>query len=229
MAATWYWLVALMIAGYVVLDGYDLGAGILHLVLGRSDADRRAILASIGPLWDGNEVWLLAGGGTLFFAFPALYAASFSGFYLPLIMVLWLLVGRAVGIEFRSHVESDAWRPLFDVAFAASSALLALFFGVALGNVVRGVPFEADGSFFEPLWTDLSPVRGSGILDAYTVPCGVAAVVALAMHGAFWLALRTEGDLGDRARRLAQRLSWGTLAALVGLTAETAWVQPHVR
>src|SRR6267154_6497 len=136
----WFCLVAIMIAGYVVLDGFDLGAGIIHLFVARTEQERRRVLASIGPVWDGNEVWLIAGGGTLYFAFPLLYASSFSGFYLPLNMVLWLLVLRGIGIEFRMHIENQVWQSLFDGFFAISSALLAVFFGAALGNVVRGVP-----------------------------------------------------------------------------------------
>src|SRR2546422_707056 len=142
-----------MIAAYVVLDGFDLGAGIVHLVVARTDAERRLVLRSIGPFWDGNEVWLLAAGGTLFFAFPALYASSFSGFYLPLMIVLWLLILRGIAIEFRGHVDSPTWKPLWDAVFSLSSALLAIFYGAALGNVLRGVPLDAAGEFFEPLWT----------------------------------------------------------------------------
>src|SRR5690242_20622626 len=130
----WFCLVALMIATYVVLDGYDLGAGIIHLFVAHSDDERRQVLQSIGPFWDGNEVWLLAGGGTLYFAFPALYAASFSGFYLPLMMVLWLLILRGIGVELRMHLESVVWRGFFDGCFAISSLLLAVFYGAALGN-----------------------------------------------------------------------------------------------
>src|SRR5579864_9321565 len=151
MGTIWFCLVAIMLAGYVVLDGFDIGAGILHLWIARTEAERRTVLRSIGSVWDGNEVWLIAGGGTLYFAFPTLYAASFSGFYLPLMMVLWLLVLRGIGIEFRMHIENPVWRSLFDGFFAISSALLAIFFGAALGNVVRGVPLGADHFFFEPL------------------------------------------------------------------------------
>src|SRR5580692_11977195 len=146
----WFWLVAVMIVGYVVLDGFDLGVGVLHLFLVRTEAERKTTLGSIGPVWDGNEVWLLAGGGTLYFAFPLLYASSFSGFYLPLNIVLWLLVLRGIGIEFRMHIENQVWRSLFDGFFAISSGLLAIFFGAALGNVVRGVPLGTDHFFFEP-------------------------------------------------------------------------------
>ncbi len=120
METIWFCLVAVMIAGYVVLDGFDLGAGIVHLLVARTDAERQQVLRSIGPVWDGNEVWLLAGGGTLYFAFPALYASSFSGFYLPLMMVLWLLILRGISIEFRSHIDSPTWKPLWDVVFFRS-------------------------------------------------------------------------------------------------------------
>src|SRR5262249_1419418 len=129
MATVWFCLVAIMIAGYVVLDGFDLGAGIIHLFIAKNDEERRSGLASIGPVWDGNEVWLIAGGGILYFAFPALYAAGFSGFYLALMMVLWLLILRGIAIEFRSHVENDLWRSFWDVVFAGASALLAIFYG----------------------------------------------------------------------------------------------------
>src|SRR6058998_2380693 len=123
METIWFCLVAVMLAGYVVLDGYDIGAGIVHLLVARSDLERKQILDSIGPFWDGNEVWLIAGGGTLYFAFPGLYASSFSGFYLPLNIVLWLLILRGVGVEFRLHLEGEVWAGLFDGFFALSSTL----------------------------------------------------------------------------------------------------------
>src|SRR5664280_3402044 len=135
MGFIWFWLVAVMIVGYVVLDGFDLGVGVLHLFLARTEAERKAMLASIGPVWDGNEVWLLAGGGTLYFAFPLLYASAFSGFYLPLMIVLWLLIGRGIGIELRMHMDNPVWRSFFDGIFFLSSTLLAIFLGAALANV----------------------------------------------------------------------------------------------
>src|ERR1700754_428950 len=139
MGFIWFWMVAAMLVAYVVLDGFDLGVGILHLLLARTEEDRRTILRSIGPVWDGNEVWLIAGGGTLYFAFPILYAVSFSGFYLPLHIVLWLLILRGIGIEFHTHLANSVAASLFGGFFALSSFLLALFFGAALGNVIRGV------------------------------------------------------------------------------------------
>src|SRR5512142_3578105 len=154
MPTIWFWIVAVMLTAYVILDGFDIGAGIIHLFVARTDEERRINLRAIGPVWDGNEVWLLAAGGTLYFAFPLLYASAFSGFYLPLMMVLWLLMLRAIGIEFRTHLESLVWRGFFDGIFAISSILLAIFYGAALGHVIRGVPLDKTGYFFEPLWTN---------------------------------------------------------------------------
>jgi cytochrome d ubiquinol oxidase subunit II len=224
----WFCLVALMLAAYVVFDGFDLGAGAIHLWVARSEGDRRLVLRSIGPVWDGNEVWLLAAGGTLYFAFPALYASSFSGFYLPLMIVLWLLILRGTSIEFRNHVESPAWTPFWDAVFAGSSLLLAVFYGAALGNVVRGVPLDDGGRFFEPLWTDFRPGPLAGILDWYTVTVGLLALAALAQHGALWVALKTEGALGRRARRAAGLAWWATLALTALVTALTIPIQPQV-
>jgi cytochrome d ubiquinol oxidase subunit II len=229
METIWFCLVAVMIAVYVVLDGFDLGAGIIHLLVARTDAERRAVLGSIGPVWDANEVWLLAGGGTLYFAFPTLYASSFSGFYLPLMMVLWLLILRGISIEFRNHIQSLAWQPLWDVVFAGSSALLAIFFGAALGNVVRGVPLDRSGEFFLPLWTDFTAGKDAGILDWYTILVGVGALLALSVHGALWVALKTEGAVEDRARRLARGVWWGLLAWVVLVTLASFRIQPHLQ
>ena len=148
-------------------------------------------MRAIGPVWDGNEVWLLAAGGTLYFAFPLLYASSFSGFYLPLMMVLWLLMLRGIGIELRTHMhESGLERLLRRHLLASSSVLLAIFFGAALGNVVRGVPLGADGYFFEPLWTNFRVGANPGILDWYTVLTGVMALVTLTAHGALYVTSR---------------------------------------
>src|SRR5579884_2346911 len=139
MGFIWFWLVAVMIVAFVVLDGFDIGVGILHPVLARNEKDRQLMLRSIGPVWDGNEVWLLAAGGTLYFAFPLLYASAFSGFYLALMIVLWLLILRGLGIELRMHLSLAVWRAFFDGMFFFASLLLAIFYGAALGNVIRGV------------------------------------------------------------------------------------------
>jgi len=229
METIWYCLVAVMIAVYVVLDGFDLGAGIVHLFVARTEGERRAVLGSIGPVWDGNEVWLLAGGGTLYFAFPGLYASSFSGFYLPLMIVLWLLILRGISIEFRNHIQSLVWQPLWDAVFAGSSAVLAIFFGAALGNVVRGVPLDRSGEFFLPLWTDFSAGKETGILDWYTILVAVAALLTLAVHGSLWVALKTEGAVEDRARRFVKSVWWGLVAWVVLITVASFRIQPHLR
>jgi cytochrome d ubiquinol oxidase subunit II len=228
MGTLWFWLVALMIALYVLLDGFDLGAGAIHLFVARADDERRQVLASIGPVWDGNEVWLLAAGGTLYFAFPALYASGFSGFYLPLMMVLWLLILRGTSIEFRNHVHSAVWEPFWDFIFCASSVLLCIFFGAALGNVVRGVPLDASGYFFEPLWTNFQLGEHPGILDWYTILVGLLALAALLVHGALWVTLKTTGAVRERALRVA-RLNWWAVVALTLVVSVASFrVQPII-
>jgi cytochrome bd ubiquinol oxidase subunit II len=223
----WFVFVALMIAMYVLLDGFDLGAGAIHLVAARDDRERRKIIRAIGPVWDGNEVWLIAGGGTLFFAFPVLYASSFSGFYLPLIIVLWLLMLRGLSIELRGHIGDPMWASFWDAVFFLGSSLLAVFFGAALGNVVRGVPLDSDGYFFQPLWTDFNPFSETpGILDPYTVLIGLLALATLIVHGANFIAVKTDGDLNARSRTISRRFTYATVALTVLATAFTFWVSP---
>jgi cytochrome d ubiquinol oxidase subunit II len=229
MEAFWFCLVAIMIAAYVVLDGYDLGTGIVHFAVARSETERKIVLRSIGPVWDGNEVWLLAGGGTLYFAFPVLYAAGFSGFYLPLIMVLWLLILRGISIEFRNHIDSPVWKPLWDAGFMISSALLAIFFGAAIGNVVRGVPLDASRRFFLPLWTDFGVSGALGIVDWYTVSVGVLAFLALMQHGALWVALKTEDDIQRRARNIVRTVWFLVVAMSTLVTILSMGVQPQIQ
>ncbi len=228
LPSVWFCLVAATLAVYVVLDGFDLGAAVAGRLLARTAGERGAVLRTIGPVWDGNEVWLLAGGGTLFAAFPALYATSFSGFYLPLMMVLWLLIGRGVAVELRHHTGSALWRSFWDAVFFVSSLLLAVFFGAALGNVVRGVPFAPDGQFFLPLWSDFRLGPPSGILDWYTVTAGLTALVGLTLHGALWLAVKLPGDLEARSLRIAGRLAWPLIGLSALLTAVTFQIQPLV-
>ena len=228
MPTVWFMIVAVMVAMYVLLDGFDIGAGALHLLIANNDTERRTILRAIGPVWDGNEVWLLAAGGTLFFAFPLLYASSFSGFYLPLIMVLWLLMLRGVGIEFRSHLAEGVWTSAFDFLFSVASILLAIFFGAALGNVVRGVPLTADGYFFEPLWTNFRVGVNNGILDWYTVLTGVVALVTLIVHGSLYLATKTDGEINARSRRVASVLWPGQVLLTILSLATTLYIRPGV-
>ncbi|HUB79082.1 MAG TPA: cytochrome d ubiquinol oxidase subunit II [Bryobacteraceae bacterium] len=228
MQTVWFILVAFMLTAYVVLDGFDLGAGALHLIAARTNEERRLLLRSIGPVWDGNEVWLLAAGGTLFYAFPLLYASSFSGFYLPLCMVLWLLVLRAISIEFRAHLDNSLWRDFFDGLLSIASLLLLVLFGAALGNVIRGVPLGKDHYFFVPLWTNFSPGPDPGALDWYTALCALMAVAAAGLHGALYVVMKTTGPLRTRMAAIANRL-WLVVAigTVAGLAATMA-VRPRV-
>jgi len=215
-----FWFVVLIstIIIYAVLDGYDFGAGIIHLLFAKKEADKKAIHQAIGPFWDANEVWLIAFGGLMFFAFPVLYASIFSGFYLPLMMMLWLLIFRALGLEFRGVVNNTLWHNLWDKAFGISSLLLALFFGAALGNVVRGVnlggvevafsKYEAH-YFFTPLWNEnFSPLAvHEGILDWFTVLIAILAVITLTIHGANWIILKTTSSLNNQLKNLIPKLT----------------------
>ncbi len=228
METIWFCLVAVMIAMYVLLDGFDLGAGAIHFLVAKTREERRQVIASIGPVWDGNEVWLLAGGGALYFAFPALYASGFSGFYLPLMIVLWLLILRGTAVEFRNHVKSDVWIPLWDFIFFAASGLLAIFYGAALANVVRGVPLDASGYFFEPLWTNFQLGEHTGILDWYTILVGVMALLVLMMHGGLWVQYKTGGAVSERAAKVTNVAWWGVLVMTVLVTFVTFRVQPQV-
>ncbi len=228
METLWFIIVALMLAMYVILDGFDLGAGIIHLFAAKNEKERRTILNAIGPVWDGNEVWLLAAGGSLYFAFPKLYASSFSGFYLPLIIVLWLLILRALGIEFRHQVQNPLWKSFWDASFAVGSILLSIFFGAALGNVVRGVPLNKDGYFFEPLWTTFTVVPEAGILDWFTVVMGLVGFFTLASHGSNFIALKTEGELQIRARSFAGIAWWGVFLGSIAAFVSTWSIRPQI-
>src|SRR4030095_6324886 len=227
MATVWFMIVAVMVTAYVVLDGFDLGAGAIYLLVAKTADERRMVLRSIGPVWDGNEVWLLAAGGALYFAFPLLYASSFSGFYLPLMMVLWLLMLRGIGVELRSHVHEPMWWSSFDFIFSASSLLLAVFFGTAIGNVIRGVPLNADGYFFEAVWTDFMVGPEPGVLDWYTVLTGLLALATLTVHGANYLAEKPEGDLGTRARGASRIAYWPLLLLTLSSLVASLDVRPE--
>jgi cytochrome d ubiquinol oxidase subunit II len=198
----WFILIAILLATYTVLDGFDLGVGIWYLAV-KGDDSRRTLLNAIGPFWDGNEVWLLTGGGALFAAFPHVYATVFSALYLPLILVLVGLILRAVSIEFRNMEESPAWRRRWDFAFALGSILPALLFGVALGNIIRGLPIGLTHSFEGNLLT---------LLSLYALLIGVTGFALLAMHGALYIVLKTEGSLAESARKWA---GWTWIALLL--------------
>jgi cytochrome bd ubiquinol oxidase subunit II len=221
-------MVAAMLAVYVVLDGFDFGVGVLHRLVARTDDERRTVLAAIGPVWDGNEVWLVAAAGVLFMGFPRVYSAAFSGFYMALMMVLWLFIVRGIAIESRSHQENPLWREFWDTAFSLSSALLAVVLGTALGNMIRGVPLDSTGFFAMPLFTDFQPGVRPGIFDWYTTLVGVFTLCVLAGHGALFLVWRTTGPVQVRSAAWARRLWLVVLPLWVLVTLATAWVQPEI-
>lgn len=186
----WFILIGILFTGYAILDGFDLGVGMLHL-FSDTDTDRRIFLNAIGPVWDGNEVWLVTGGGALFAAFPEVYATAFSAFYTPFMLLLAALIFRAVAIEFRSKQEGKRWRRNWDSAFAVSSFLIAFLMGVALGNIITGMPIGADKEF-----------KGTtlGLLSPYALLTGLTTVALFMMHGCIYLLLKTEGALRETIR-----------------------------
>jgi cytochrome d ubiquinol oxidase subunit II len=217
----WYVLFVIIISSYLILDGFDLGVGILHLVLAKNDLERRIMLNSIGPIWDGNEVWLVVGGGVLFAAFPLVYASLFSGFYAAMMIILLVLILRTVAIEFRSKRTGPPWRTLWDVTFSLSSLLIALLFGVAFGNVIGGVPLDTQQNIHISLF---------GLLTPFTVLVGVTTVVMMAMHGAIYLTMKVEGALFTRVKSWLPKLMVGfflfntliVLTVLLGLPYATS-------
>ena len=228
MQTIWFALAAVVFAIYVVMDGFDFGAGALHLLVARGDAERRQVLGAIGPYWDGNEVWLLAGGGVLFLAFPRVLGAGLSGFYLAIMMLLWALILRGIAIEFRSHLADAMWRQLWDTVFSLASALAPVLLGAALANLVRGVPLDANGWFSLPLFASFSPAGTLGVLDWFTVLTAVFALIVLAHHGSLFLAWKTDGPVRARSLVAARRLYRGVLLLWVLTTAATAMVAPQL-
>lgn len=212
MSVAGFVVIAFMLAAYVILDGYDLGVATIAPLAGRNDRERADVMHSIGPYWNGNEVWLIAAGGTLFALFPRAYASSFSGFYLPFVVVLWLLMFRGISLELRNHFPTQLWHDFWDTAFTGASALLVVTFGVALGNLLRGLPLDAHG-FFQGTFGYL--------LNPYALLVGIFALVALAMHGAAFLTTHTGGAPQLRARALVHRLWFATVALYVIVTAAT--------
>jgi cytochrome bd ubiquinol oxidase subunit II len=192
----WYVLVGVLFMGYSVLDGFDLGVGALYLLINK-DQDRRIFLNAIGPVWDGNEVWLVVGGGAIFAAFPNFYATVFSGFYIPFMLLLFGLIGRAVAIEFRSKEPSKMWRQSWDVVFSLGSIISGFVLGVALGNITRGVPLDTHGEFAGTLL---------GLFNPYSILLGITVVVLFAMHGAIYLVIKTEGELQERVKSWVPKL-----------------------
>ena len=223
MVATWYAVVSFMLITYVVLDGRNWGAGMLHRLVARTPEERRQVVAAIGPLWSWHEVWLVGFGGTLIAVFPRLMASAFAGYYLALFLILWALILRGVAIEVGGHIDDRLWQGFWDVVLVFASFLLAVLFGAAAGNVARGVPLDARGEFAMAFFTDFG-VRGQvGLLDWYTLSVALFAVVVLAAHGATYLVLRTEGPVHDRSARWAFRL-WMAAAPLFIVVSIESWV-----
>lgn len=226
METAWFALIGFMLTVYVVLDGFDFGAGILHLFVAKTDEERRTVFAAIGPFWDGNEVWLVAAGGVLVFAFPRVYSAALSGFYMPLTILLWVLIVRGISIEFRSHERNPLWRAFWDAAFASASLLIALVLGAALGNLIRGVPLDGTGYFRSPLFTNFLTRPRPGTLDWYTLSVGVFTAAVLTGHGALYLWWKTSGLVAQRSALIARRC-WAAIGIMaIAVTAATAWVRP---
>ncbi len=218
MEVFWFILVVIVLGVFFVLDGYDFGTGIIHLFFAKKEKDKEVIAKAAGLFWDSNEVWLVAGGGMIFMAFPLLYASAFSGFYLPLIMILWFIVFRAIGLEFRGQFKYQMWKDIWDKAFGVSSLLLALFFGVALGNVARGVNLGGVENgvslyekyyFFLPLWnSSFSPTQVDvGVIDWFTLTIGIISVVTLSIHGANWVILKTNSSINNKLKKVIFNLA----------------------
>jgi cytochrome d ubiquinol oxidase subunit II len=228
MEVFWFTALCLMMTAYAVLDGFDLGAGVVHLCVTKDPKERKLILKSIGPFWDGNEVILLSAGGLLFLCFPKVYASAFSGLYLPLMLVLWLLILRGVSIELRNHFNNILWHKLWDKSFQIGSILLSIVFGAAIGNLVRGVPLGNDGLFFEPLWTNFRTTGETGVLDWFTVLFGLVSCVTFTVHGANYLALKTENPLSEKCHNLSLKASYLLLPLTLLALLATMWVSPGI-
>jgi cytochrome d ubiquinol oxidase subunit II len=220
MSVAGFIVIAFMLTAYVVLDGYDLGVAAIAPLIARDDRERAATMASIGPFWNGNEVWLIAAGAALFALFPEAYASSFSGFYLPFIIVLWLLMARGLAMELRSEFASPLWHQAWDTAFSLSSALLIFVFGLAIGNLLRGLPLDSAGYFRGPF---------AFLLNPYALLVAVLAVATLAVHGAAFAAMRIDGKPAVRATRLLGIGTWAVAALYVVVTALTLATRMPVR
>jgi len=228
MIATWYAIVSLMLIIYVVLDGRNFGAGLLHRIVAKTPAERRQVIAAIGPLWTWHEVWLVGFGGTLLAVFPRLLASAFAGYYLALFLILWSLILRGVSLEVGGHINDRLWQSFWDFVFVFANVLLAILFGAAAGNLARGVPLDANGDFGMAFFTDFRTHGQVGLLDWYTVSIAIFAMVILAAHGATYLTFKTEGKVHDRCAIWARYL-WMVVAPLfIAISIETFIVRPDL-
>jgi cytochrome d ubiquinol oxidase subunit II len=228
MIAAWYGIVSFMLIVYVVLDGRNFGAGMLHWIVAKTPEERRQVVAAIGPLWTWHEVWLISFGGTLVATFPKLMATAFSGYYLALFLILWCLLLRGMALEVGGHINDRMWQGFWDFVFVVSSFLLAIVFGAAGGNMARGVPLDAQGNFSMAFFTNFNVYGNVGILDWYTVSVAVFATVMLAAHGATYLTLKTEGPVHDRSVLWAKWLWLLVIPLLVIVSFETWFVRPSL-
>ncbi len=213
----WFGLVGILFTGYAILDGFDLGIGALHLFT-KTDQDRRIMINSIGPVWDGNEVWLVTGGGALFAAFPEAYATVFSGFYLLFILLLFSLIFRAVAIEFRSKMPMVWWRKMWDVSFCSGSILSAFLIGIALGNLVRGIPLDVHHEYSGTFWELLNP---------YAIGVGITTVALFVMHGAIYGILKTEGSIQNKLLSWVNNTIIFFVISYITITMATLLFIPH--
>jgi cytochrome bd ubiquinol oxidase subunit II len=228
MIAAWYVIAGFMLIVYVTLDGRNFGAGMLHLLVARTPEERRQVIAAIGPLWSWHEVWLVGFGGTVLAVFPKLLASAFAGYYLALFLILWCLILRGISLECGGHINDRMWQGFWDFVFVLASTLLAILFGVAAGNMARGVPLAPDGTFSMAFFTDVTPRGYVGLLDWYTVSVALFAAVALAAHGATYLTLKTEGVVHDRSAGYA-RVLWAAAAPLLlVISVESGVVRPYL-
>lgn len=225
MIQTWYGIVSLTLLMFVVLEGFDIGAGMLQYVVGKDESERRMVISAIGPLWSWHEVWLVAFGGTLLLAFPTIMAASFSGFYMALFLVLWCFVVRGVSLEISGHITDPMWRTAWHFGFICSSVLLAVLIGVALGNIVRGVPIDANGKFCMALFTHFRTTGNVGLLDWYTLSMAIFISFVFAAHGASGLAKRTTRAVRARSMLWANRLWKVVVVGLAVMVFETSLVR----
>ena len=229
MIPAWYCFVSFLLVMYVVLDGRNFGAGMLHWLVAKTPAERRQVVAAIGPMWTWHEVWLIAFGGTLLAIFPKLMAASFAGYYLALFLILWCILLRGLALELGGHINDAMWQSFWDFVFVFSSTLLAVLFGAAGGNVARGVPLDADGSFSMAFFTNFGVAGNNlGLLDWYTVSVAVFATVTLAAHGANYLVLKTDGPVHDRSVAFAKGLWLAAVPLFVMVSLESWYVRPDL-
>jgi cytochrome d ubiquinol oxidase subunit II len=226
MVETWFAILCLMLATYAILDGWNIGCGVVQFLVARTPAERRLVVSAIGPLWTWHEVFLVASGGVLFVAFPTVLSVALPGFYLAIFVLLWCLLGRGLSLEFGGHIDDTMWRIFWDVAFAVVNVLIAVLLGAALGNLLRGLPIGPTGRFSMALFTDFRTVGEVGILDWYTLSVAVFTVVCLGAHGATYLVWRTEGTVHDRSLHLARRLWLAVFVLMPAITAATVVVRP---